>query len=270
MIIDCHTHLGPHNNKNFEADDLLNSMKKAGIECSLVIANRTRGEGLSTDEIIQITEKNAKLKAIGNIEFDTLDEDQIEKLKQYLESKKIVGIKFYLGYEEFYADDPKFSNLYSFCEKNGYPVVYHTGVLEVGYKGLLKYSHPLTIDSVANNFPNLKIVIAHMGNPWILDCGAVMLKNENVYMDLSGFFDEYKPIAKEQVDYFIKRLWEFQQFVGDFKKCLFGTDWPLYDQKEYLDAVLKLSLDKEELELVLWKNAQKIFNLDLKSALPAP
>lgn len=263
MIIDAHTHLGIHNNKNFKVDDLLVSMKKAGIGYSLIIANKTKSEGLSTDDVIQVTEKNPKLKVIGNIEFDTLDENQIEKLTEYLRSKKIVGIKFYLGYEEFYADNPMFSSLYSFCEKNGYPVVYHTGVLEVGHKGLLKYSHPLTIDNVAANFPNLKIVIAHMGNPWILDCAAVMLKNKNVYMDISGFFDEYKPISKDQIDYFIKRLREFRQFVGEFKKCLFGTDWPLYNQKEYLNAVLKLPLNKEELNLVLWKNTQKIFNLDL-------
>ncbi|OGH18362.1 MAG: hypothetical protein A3F31_00190 [Candidatus Levybacteria bacterium RIFCSPHIGHO2_12_FULL_38_12] len=263
MIIDCHTHLGSHNNRDFEADDLLNSMRRAGVEYSLVIANRTRGEGLTTDDVIQITKKNPKLKAIGNIEFDTLDLDQIEKLKGYLKDRKIFGVKLYLGYEEFYADDPKLSPLYKFCEKQGYPVVYHTGVLEVGYKGLLKYSHPLTIDNVAASFPNLKIVIAHMGNPWILDCGAVMLKNDNVYMDLSGFFDEYKSIAKEQVNFFIKRLWEFRQFVREFKKCLFGTDYPLYSQKEYLDAALKLPLDKEDRDLVFWKNAKEIFNLDI-------
>jgi len=263
MIIDCHTHLGLYNNKNFGVNDLVDSMKKAGIGYSLVIADRTRGEGLSTEKVIQITERNPKIKAIGNVEFDSLNSDQTETLKRYLKDKKIFGVKFYLGYEEFYADDPKLSSLYRFCEKEGYPVIYHTGVLEVGYKGLLKYSHPLTIDSVANNFPNLKIVIAHMGNPWILDCGAVMLKNKNVYTDLSGFFDKYEPIRKEQVDYFIKRLWEFRQFVGEFKKCLFGTDWPLYDQKEYLEATLSLSLTKKESELLFFKNANNIFNLGL-------
>lgn len=263
MIIDCHTHLGPHNNKNFDVSDLLDSMKRAGIDYSLVIANRTSGDGLSTDEVIKITERTPQLKAIGNVEFDSMDVDQIDRLKKYLKDNKIFGVKFYLGYEGFYANDKKLSPLYRFCEKEGYPVVYHTGVLEVGYKGLLKYSHPLTIDSVAADFPNLKIVIAHMGNPWILDCGAVILKNENVYMDLSGFFDEYKSIQEEQIDFFVKRLWEFRQFVGGFKKCLFGTDWPLYDQKEYLDAVLKLPLNKRETDSVFWKNVQEVFNLDL-------
>ena len=263
MIIDSHTHLGLHNNKNFTSTDLLASMGQARIGCSMVIADRTRGESLSTEDVIKITKKSTQLKAIGNVEFDSLDAGQIDRLKNYLKGNKIFGVKLYLGYEEFYANDKKLFPLYKFCEKEGYPVIYHTGVLEAGYKGQLKYTHPLTLDSVACNFPNLKIVIAHMGNPWILDCAAVMLKNENVYMDLSGFFDEYKPIKKEQVDYFIKRLWDFRQFVGEFKKCLFGTDWPLYDQKEYLDAVLKLPLDKEESALVFWENAKKIFNLDI-------
>ncbi len=263
MIIDCHTHLGSHNDKSYNVDNLLDSMRQAGIEHSFVIADKTRGEGLSTEDVIQVTEKNPKLKVIGNVEFDSLGSVQIERLKNYLAERKIFGVKLYLGYEDFYANDQKLSPLYDFCGKEGYPIIYHTGVLEAGYKGLLKYSHPLTIDSVAVSFPKLKIVIAHMGNPWILDCAAVMLKNENVYMDLSGFFDEYKPIAKEQRDYFIQRLWEFRQFTGGFKKCLFGTDWPLYSQKEYLDAVLKLPLNSEESDLVLWKNAQTVFNLDL-------
>lgn len=263
MIIDSHTHLGLHNNKSLTVTDILASMRQAGIGYSLVIADRTSGEGLTTEEVIKITKKTIRLKAIGNVEFDSLSSDQIDRLKKYLKENKIFGVKLYLGYEEFYANNEKLSPLYRFCENEGYPVICHTGVLEVGYKGLLKYSHPLTIDEVANEFPRLKIVIAHMGNPWILDCGAVMLKNQNVYMDLSGFFDEYQPIRKEQVDYFIKRLWEFRQFVGEFKKCLFGTDWPLYNQKEYLDAVLKLPLRKEESDLLFWKNAQKVFNLTL-------
>lgn len=263
MIIDCHTHLGIHNGKNFKPEDILSSMDKAGIDYSLVIADSLGDEGLGMDEAIETTQGHNRLKVIGNVDFDTLGKEQINKLTLYLRSKKIYGIKFYLGYEQFYASNDKIAPLYKFCSDNNYPVIYHTGVLEVGYKGLLKYSHPLTIDEVANKFPKLKIVIAHMGNPWIMDAAAVILKNENVYMDFSGFFDEYEDIKKDQVDYFLKRMWEFKQFTGNFKKCLFGTDYPLYYQKQYLNSVLKLRFTKEEKDLVLWQNANKIFNLGL-------
>jgi predicted TIM-barrel fold metal-dependent hydrolase len=62
--------------------------------------------------------------------------------------------------------------------------MFHTGVLEAGSTGLLEYSHPLQIDRVATRFRNLTIVMAHMGNPWLIDCAAVLAKNENVYADM--------------------------------------------------------------------------------------
>ncbi len=103
--------------------------------------------------------------------------------------------------------------------------------------------------------------MAHFGNPWIADCAAVVAKNKNVYVDLSGYFSEYKPISKEEKEDFVKQLAEFKMFVGDFKKCLFGTDWPIYSQKEYLDAVRALILTEEEKDLVFSKNAEGLFNI---------
>lgn len=262
MIIDSHTHLGLMNDHLFTSDELLQSMRKAGVDYSFVIADRIDNSGLSTDETIAMTKNSQALKAIGNVEINNFDQNQLKKLCDYLTNKKIIGIKLYLGYESFYSYDKRLFPLYQFCSDNRYPVIYHTGVLEVGYHGVLKYAHPLTVDEVAVQFPHLNIIIAHMGNPWIMDCAAVMLKNKNVYADISGFFDEYQPIKSNQKNFFINKMREFAQFTGGFTRCLFGTDWPLYDQKEYLDAFYQVNLTQEEQELTLWKNAMKLFNLN--------
>lgn len=262
MVIDAHAHIGKVNGKVYTVENLVASMDKAGIDTSLLITNkRLSNEGASMEEGIEINKKYPQIKIIGNVDFAILDEAQIEKIKKYLSTKKIVGVKFYLGYESFYANEPKLHSIYEFCQKNNFPVVYHTGVLESSFAGLLKYSHPLTIDEVATQFPDLKIVIAHFGNPWIMDAAAVVAKNKNVYVDLSGYFTEYVSISKEEVDLFVKQVTEFKSFVGSFQKCLFGTDWPLYDQKEYLDAVNQLPMTQEERDLVLSQNAVKIYNL---------
>lgn len=198
MIIDSHTHLGMGNGHEFTSDDLLSSMKQAGIDYSFVIADKMGDSGLSTDEAIAMTINSEKLYAIGNVEIASFDQNQLEKLCDHLTNKKIIGVKLYLGYEAFYAYDERLFPLYQFCSENGYPVIYHTGVLEVNYQGAFKHAHPLTIDEVAVQFPDMKIIIAHMGNPWIMDCAAVMLKNQNVYADISGFFDEYQSIKLVQ------------------------------------------------------------------------
>ncbi|MBI2113233.1 MAG: amidohydrolase family protein [Candidatus Wildermuthbacteria bacterium] len=192
----------------------------------------------------------------------TFGESQLQELKELLQTKKIVGVKLYTGYEHFYPSDPKLHGLYQFCSDHGFPVMFHTGLLLVGSSGLLKYSHPLNIDELANQFPRLKIVMAHFGNPWLADCGAVLWKNTNVYADFSGFFTEYQPIAVKEKREFIECAGYLASFVGGFQKFLFGTDWPLYSQKEYVQVVKSLKMSTGEKDLVFWKNAKNIFNLE--------
>lgn len=59
--------------------------------------------------------------------------------------------------------------------------------------GRVKYSRPLHIDDVAADFPELKIVICHVGNPWIKDCMEMVYKNQNGYADISGLVAGKRP-----------------------------------------------------------------------------
>ncbi|MFH1462525.1 MAG: amidohydrolase family protein [bacterium] len=261
MIIDSHTHIGENNGKCWDPSELIKSMDSADIDISLVLSNFHSGKGTTIERVIEACKKFPRLKAIGNVDYSTLNNQQIEKLQDLLAKKIILGIKCYLGYEQFYPNNKKLYPLYEFCSQNNFPVIFHTGVLEMGHRGLLKYSHPLSIDELATDFPDLKIIIAHFGNPWIMDCAAVMVKNKNVYVDFSGYFEEYQSISKEEKRHFVKHMTEFKLFVGDFTKCLFGTDWPLYSQKEYLEAVESLPITKEERDSIFWKNAQTLFGI---------
>lgn len=64
-------------------------------------------------------------------------------------------------------------------------MVFHTGDT-AGSRGKLKYAHPLTVDDPASDFPGTTFVMAHYGNPWIVDATEVAAKHENVFIDLSG------------------------------------------------------------------------------------
>lgn len=237
-------------------------MDEAGVDYALLIADGAVG-GTSTERVVKTCEENPRLKAIGCVEYKTLDDKQIQKLVGYLKDGKIHGVKLYPGYEDFYPLDEKIFPLYEACQKMGKPVIFHTGMLMEGVPGRLKQSHPLNIDCLAHRFPELKIVMAHFGNPWIVDGTAVVLRNKNVYIDLSGYFEGYTHIPKEDIKFFVRDLAYFRGFVRSFKRCLFGTDWPLCSQKEYLEAVRQLPLTDEEKNLVFWKNAQELFGLDV-------
>ncbi|MBI1984617.1 MAG: amidohydrolase [Candidatus Wildermuthbacteria bacterium] len=264
MIIDVHTHIGKFGAETSRTpEDLLKSMDNAGIETSLVIASSVSDEvqGLSTKQAVEVGEQYPRLKIIGNVEYPRISIEHIQELIELLKTKKIVGVKMYTGYEHFYPNDSKLYELYRFCSDNGFPVIFHTGFLLAGSKGLLKYSHPLHIDELAQEFPDLKILIAHFGYPWIEDCGAVVAGNKNVYADLSAYFTEFNPISKKEQKEFTEDIGRLVSITGGFEKFLFGTDWPIYSQKEYVEAVKSLPMSKEERELVFWKNAKSLFGV---------
>ena len=97
------------------------------------------------------------------------------------------------GYEAFYVHDPRMQVIYELAGEFGVPVMIHTGDT-YDPKGKVKYAHPLEVDEVAVDFPDVTFVICHLGNPWVTDAMEVIYKNENVVGDISGFtlgqFDE--------------------------------------------------------------------------------
>jgi len=259
--IDCHTHLGEADGRNYGPNELLRSMDAAGIDQSIIIAERTSGWQSTIEHLADLAEREPRFKVLADVNFETLDIAEINKLVGLLDQERVVGLKFYTGYEDYYASNEKVFPLYEYCQEHGKPVMFHTGSLERANRGLLKYSHPLTIDDVAHAFPELRIVIAHMGNPWLLDCAAVMAKNQHVYADVSAFFDEFKPITAYEIEIFVNRLSDVRLFLGSYEKFLFGTDWPLYEQDQYLAAVEALGLSERERALMFGENAQTLFKI---------
>lgn len=270
MIIDAHTHIDYFGRyKGRSLNDLLLSMNESHIDTSLIIASvfgkkGTLGavsNGPSTDYLIKKVKNCKRLKIIGNVNYTTLDDAQIEQLKNHILLKNIVGIKCYPGYEYYYPTDKKLFPLYSFCSENKCPIIFHTGFLPANSRGLLKYSLPLNIDEIATIFPKLKIVIAHMGNPWINDCAAVIEKHKNVYTDLSGQFSMSKKITPKEIESFYKNINLLESLVG-LEKCLFGTDWWFQSQNDYLQIINNIpSLTPKIKDYIFWKNAKFIFNL---------
>ncbi|MGE5214436.1 MAG: amidohydrolase family protein [Nitrospirota bacterium] len=260
MVIDCHTHLDDDGG----ADKLLHSMDEAKIDASILIAETLPGEISNASQVLEAVKRSERLWAIVNCIFSkTVELKYVEELTQVLQEDRVVGLKFYLGYEEYSPNDERLHQLYEYCEKHDVPIMFHTGVLETGSTGLLEYSHPLQVDRVATRFPNLTIIMAHMGNPWLIDCAAVLAKNHNVYADMSAFFAENRSITAHDVEVFKQRMEQVRVFLYSYEKFLFGTDYPLYSQKEYLAAVEALEMEQTEHELVMHGNAARLFGVTI-------
>jgi predicted TIM-barrel fold metal-dependent hydrolase len=146
------------------------------------------------------------------------------------------------------------------CTEFDCPVMIHTGDA-FSNKAKIKYAHPLNIDDVAVDNPDLKIVICHIGNPWITDCQEVLYKNKNVYADISGLIVGNFTLSGER--HYAGKINEMLNYVENPHRLLYGSDWPISNIKSYVNFVQKLELDKESYELLMFKNSKSIFKLSL-------
>lgn len=184
----------------------------------------------------------------------------LESFERKMNEPTTAGIKIYTGYQPFYATDEIYRPFYRLAQKYEVPVVFHMGDT-ANSMGRLKYSHPLIVDEVAVDFPQVKFIIAHCGTPWIVDAVEVAAKNKNVYIDLSGLM-EGRFEAKAQIEYFKPYLDVFRtwfNYLGNYKKLMYGSDWPLVDLQAYIE-VIKSIVPEEAYEDVFYNNALGVFD----------
>jgi hypothetical protein len=183
----------------------------------------------------------------------------VAQVEKAIKEGKSSCMKVYLGYVYHYAYDKFYRQFYKLAEKLNVPVVFHTGDT-YAKNGKLKYADPLTIDEVAVDFPKVKFLIAHVGNPWFESAAEVVYKNDNVYVDTSailiGDINKLKPESVEEL--LVKKLhWAFL-YIENPKKILFGTDWPLANLDGYIKAVKK-AIPEESWNDVFFNNAKEFF-----------
>lgn len=266
MIIDCHTHLNNYRDESVaslgeDLDRLLGLMRRHRIDMALVLTSYKVTPGRpSARAVVDATRHLPIIRVIAGISWTTFGPDDITELRSLLEQKAISGLKLYPGYEPFYPADPKLAPAYSLAEEFDVPVMIHTGDTYAP-TGKVKFAHPLHVDEVAVDFPRVKFLICHLGNPWFRDCMEVVYKNENVYTDISGltlgqFTDRFEAYVRQQLKEMI--LWGVNP-----SKVLYGTDWPLASMESYLDFMDELALPARDKELMLFENAMSLFKLDV-------
>lgn len=258
MIIDAHTHLGrPGGVLDRRVGDLLQSMDAAKIDKALVFAGRLNS--LTTKDLLdEIAPHRDRLYGVGSISMRprgrAFGRRHWAEVDTLLKSGLIRGLKFYPGYEYFYPADEWLRPFLKKLVKYDRPAIFHSGDTYSKAGGAkLKYAMAIHIDDLAAEMPDLKIVIAHLGWPFVREAAAVVYKNQNVYADCSGLFYGEASLTG------LMPVWtEFVSIAGA-DKVLFGSDWPICDQKSYVESVKLLYSRYEGLNFE--GNAVKLFGL---------
>jgi uncharacterized protein len=269
-IIDCHVHANQCERinktgkfvsleKRFNA--LLESMDNNGVDYSIILSSYKVDENRpSVSKIIDTVKKydNNKLGVVAGFTIDNHTEEDAKNYRTWLKDGIIKGIKLYCGYEHYYPSNEGYQRIFDMCVEFGSPLMVHTGDM-LSETAKVKFSHPLNIDDIAVENPELKIVMCHLGNPWIIDCQEMLHKNRNVYADISGLVIGDFTLSAETN--YTTKIKELLSYVGERHHLLYGSDWPICNMGSYLSFVQKLKLDEEPLNFLMFKNAKSVFGL---------
>jgi uncharacterized protein len=264
VIIDCHVHLNRYEPEEPESLSdryaiLKSEMELHGIDYAMVLSSyRVTEERPSVRDILDVVGHDEQIGVVAGVSYMTYSSTDLADLRVLLRERRVIGLKLYPGYEAFYVHDARMRVVYELAAEFDVPVMIHTGDT-YNPRGKVKYAHPLEVDEVAVDFPDVTFVICHLGNPWVTDAMEVIYKNANVVGDVSGFtlgrFEE----RFEQ--YMLQQIRSVVAFAGDPSSLLFGTDWPICDIGSYVRFVRQLGLRDDEMELVFWKNTARIFGV---------
>ncbi len=266
MIIDCHVHLNNYHEETSVSleeslDKLQAAMQEADVCYALVLTSYlVNSNRPSTAEVVRGADALDNIGVVAGISYLHYRERDLRELADFVATGRVKGLKLYPGYEPFYPHDHRLRVVYELAEEFHVPVMLHSGDT-YSPKGKIKYSHPLEVDEVAVDFPNVDFVICHLGNPWLVDCMEVVYKNKNVYADISGLILGEFTEAFE--DYMEEQIQEVILYAGEASRLLYGTDWPICSMKSYVDFMQQLKLSDGDRRAILYENARRLFKLPL-------
>ena len=254
-----HTHLGEypgHIKERFARDALaawpnmqlgttLDAHYEATEACDRVVAlgfcAPSAGWVVPNDYVADYVKRDPK-RIIGFGSVDPNDPEAPAEVERMREDLGLLGCKLGPIYQDVHPLSAGFLRVCSTLQRLEMPLIIHQGATFV-QSGPLIHSMPILIDELARIHPELRIVVTHMGHPWIEDTIVVTRKQPNVYADVSAIHP---------------RPWQLYHALlaaSEYRavdKLVFGSDYPFMGVEETIQGLRNVN------EIVRGTNLPKI------------
>ena len=262
-IIDCHCHIYPDKiaakatesiGKFYDlpmsyggtAAEMMKKSREAGITHSVIFSVATKPAQVRSINEFIAAEVDAEANFVGLGAVHPESEDQEADI-EHIVSLGLKGVKLHPDIQGFAIDDPRCMKIYEICRERGLIVLLHMG--DPRYD----YSSPDRLIPVLEKFDGLKVIGAHFGGWGVWKEAAEKLsKYPDLAVDCSSSFAF---MSAESARDIIR--------VYGAQKVLFGTDYPMWEYKAELERFKALGLTDEEERLILYKNAAKMFGIEV-------
>lgn len=233
------------------------------VDRAFVFGFRARHSGLvvPNDLIARYVAQHPE-KLIGFACIDPWDDDYLDEMHRCFEDLNFRGLKLAPIYQNYHPMDERMQPVYKYCEQRGIPVLFHQGTTFVR-RAPLKYAQPTQLEDLAMLYPDLKIIIAHMGHPWVDETIVLIRKQPNIYADISALY--YRP-------------WQFYNSLmsaveyGAHHKLLLGSDYTFTTPGDTIACLRKANhivgdsglpkISSEVVETLIERDAVKLLGLE--------
>ena len=183
-------------------------------------------------------------------------DEAIAEAEEAVRTHKVLGFHFHPIIGHYSVDDEKLTPLFDTIAGLDMPVMVDVGTTGMGagmpggMGAVLRHAHPAAVDRLAARLPNLTIIAAHPGWPWIDEMTAVALHKANVYWELSGWAPKYFPPSLQT------------DIKGRLRgKIMFGSDHPSMTYERVLREWDELGYDEAVMRAVFHENAEAVLAL---------
>jgi hypothetical protein len=240
-------------------DEMLARMDAAGIERAMLIAAKVGPAGhracyhvpyaLVAEAVSRHPDRFLALAGIDPTEGMA----GVRALEKAVREDGFVGAHLYPHWFELAPDHARYYPFYAKCVELGVPIQMQVGQSLIYDKSFPRRSvgQPITLDTVACDFPELKIIGIHIGIPWADEMIAMAWKHANVFIGSDAHAPRYWP------ENFVKYINSYGQ-----DKVIFGTDFPVLDFEETMRQIDGLNLRPGPKRKFLRDNVLRIYGLD--------
>jgi predicted TIM-barrel fold metal-dependent hydrolase len=238
--------------KMISVDYLLSQMDEAGVTQSVLYAMYAPIL-YSSNEFVASICRQYPGRFAGFASVDIKNSDSPAILEEAIKKLGLKGLKLHPPLQDFFPNDKRYWPLYKKANDLNIPVVFHVGSTPFGNLVKLGQAYPVLIDEIANDFPDLRIILTHLGTLWHNESFMVTEKHPNVFIDTAAYPYEIKEILNENL---IRR-------VG-VNKFIFGTDFPmpyegkLHQIKDFVDCINNLNISAELKERIFYANFENL------------
>jgi predicted TIM-barrel fold metal-dependent hydrolase len=240
-------------------EEMIARMDAAGIERAFLIAAKVGRIGIPACYhvdyrlVAEAVEKHPD-RFFGLAGLDPTEGMRgVRELERAVRDHGFIGAHAYPHWFELPPDHAKWYPFYAKCCELDVPVQLQVGqsmVYDPSYP-LRSVGRPITLDSVACDFPELKIIGIHVGIPWTDEMIAMAWKHENVFIGSDAHSPRYWPQS------FVHYIRSYGQ-----DKVIFGTDFPVLDFARTMAEIEALDLPDGPKRKFLRDNAIRVYRLD--------